>query len=166
MSFMTRNNLLKRLGGHRSHKTGTRLGVLALIAVLALSFLIHAEAARAERLAAPQAAPALAPRLLPITVAQPAQPAAHPPTDAACRSCHGDSDAAVVFPSGETLPVEVDLAGFDASLMAPIRVSSSAVAVVTLPAATSFPIRPSRRPTCASSRSRNPKRVSAATRRT
>ncbi|MCW5846511.1 MAG: hypothetical protein KIS95_04725 [Anaerolineae bacterium] len=107
---------MKRLGGHRSHKTGTRLGVLALIAVLALSFLIHAEAARAERLAAPQAAPALAPRLLPITVAQPAQPAAHPPTDAACRSCHGDSDAAVVFPSGETLPVEVDLAGFDASV--------------------------------------------------
>ncbi|HSM55781.1 MAG TPA: cytochrome c3 family protein [Candidatus Sulfomarinibacteraceae bacterium] len=35
--------------------------------------------------------------------------------DAACRLCHEDSDAVVAFPSGETLPVEVDPAVVDAS---------------------------------------------------
>lgn len=33
----------------------------------------------------------------------------HPPSDQACRLCHGESDSEIVFPSGETLPVAVDL---------------------------------------------------------
>lgn len=124
-----------------------------LIAVLALSFLVRAEVTWAARLAAPPAdAPALALPLLPITVAQPAQPAAHPPTDAACRSCHGDSDAEVVFPSGEALPVEVDLAGFDARSTGPNPASSSVAEAATPPTAISSPIRPSMRPPCANTR--------------
>jgi predicted CXXCH cytochrome family protein len=34
----------------------------------------------------------------------------HPPPDLACRLCHGDSESVITFPSGETLPVQVDLA--------------------------------------------------------
>ena len=33
----------------------------------------------------------------------------HPPTDLACRQCHRDTDSEIVFPSGERLPVIVDL---------------------------------------------------------
>lgn len=33
----------------------------------------------------------------------------HPPSDQACRLCHADSDSEIIFPSGETLPVAVDL---------------------------------------------------------
>ncbi|MEW5986759.1 MAG: cytochrome c3 family protein [Chloroflexota bacterium] len=48
------------------------------------------------------------------TAAPPAQ-TTHPPTDLACRLCHGDSTGAVEFPSGESLPVQIDLAALDAS---------------------------------------------------
>ncbi len=33
----------------------------------------------------------------------------HPPTDLACRQCHGDTEREIEFPSGESLPVVVDL---------------------------------------------------------
>ena len=33
----------------------------------------------------------------------------HPPSDQACRLCHADSDSDIIFSSGETLPVAVDL---------------------------------------------------------
>jgi predicted CXXCH cytochrome family protein len=33
----------------------------------------------------------------------------HPPSDQACRLCHADSDSEIIFSSGETLPVAVDL---------------------------------------------------------
>ncbi|RIK16840.1 MAG: hypothetical protein DCC51_13080 [Anaerolineae bacterium] len=97
-----------------------RGGALILVTVLvAVLFLVHPGAARAERSAAP---PDDMNSLLltmslgaPSGAAQP-QPDSHPTTDFACRSCHGDTDAEVVFPSGESLPVEVDLPGFDASV--------------------------------------------------
>jgi predicted CXXCH cytochrome family protein len=89
---------------------------LVLLAILAvLSARVRVEPARAEspRASGNKPAPvALYPVLAPPAQAQ---PATHPPTDASCRSCHGDSDAVVVFPSGEELPVRVDLAAFDAS---------------------------------------------------
>ena len=104
----------------RWKRVAARAGVPALIAILvALSFFAHSESARAESPAAPLAVPPpgpvtiLLPPLSPM--AQDEQPAAHPTTDFSCRSCHGDTDAEVVFPSGESLPVEVDLGGFDAS---------------------------------------------------
>lgn len=110
----------------RSKRTAARAGLLALIAFLAaVSFLDRPTAARADRLPAPPAR--MDARLLAVALsapAQTAQPTAHPPTalpstDVSCRSCHGDTDAVVVFPSGESLPVEVDLSGFDASAHGP-----------------------------------------------
>lgn len=44
-----------------------------------------------------------------------AQPADHPTTDLACRTCHADTDAEIVFPSGEALSANVDLAALAAS---------------------------------------------------
>ena len=97
-------------------------GLLLILAVAGLLALAGAGSLRAESAAAPAAiAPPVA---LPPVVALPAAlgavqtqpPVAHPPTDAACRSCHGNSTAVVVFPSGEELPVAVDLAAFDASV--------------------------------------------------
>lgn len=83
---------------------------LILVAFLAaFSFFARSEPTRAERAAAPAMA-----RPLALSTAAP-QPASHPPTDASCRSCHGDSDAEVVFPSGETMSVRVNPAAFDAS---------------------------------------------------
>lgn len=82
-----------------------------LLAAAALAALARPDPTQAE---SPAAAPLARPMGL-SAVAWLQQPAGHPPTDAACRSCHGDTDAEVVFPSGETLPVEVDLAAFDAS---------------------------------------------------
>jgi predicted CXXCH cytochrome family protein len=102
-----------------------RAGVLALIAFLAaVSFLDRPAPVRAERPTAPAPMDA---RLLAVALSAPAQqaePTAHPPTalpptDTSCRSCHGDTDAVVVFPSGESLPVEVDLPQFDASAHGP-----------------------------------------------
>ena len=106
---------------------------LALIAVLiAAAALLRVETTRAEPSAAPltAAAPSMAAAssttaayALPIALAaaqdEPAaqaQPAAHPAGNTSCRSCHGDTDATVTFPSGEVLPVEVDLPAFDASV--------------------------------------------------
>jgi predicted CXXCH cytochrome family protein len=89
---------------------------VALIAIVAvLSARVRAEPARAASSSASGITPAafaLAPALEPLAQTQ---PATHPPTDAACRSCHGETNAVVVFPSGEELPVRVDLAAFDAS---------------------------------------------------
>jgi predicted CXXCH cytochrome family protein len=107
--------------------------LLALLVALVAAGLAHARAARAATAAAPPpvakggasslapVAPALPLPLLqlmaPAAAAQTQpQPAGHPPTDAACRACHGDTDATVTFPSGEVLPVAVDLPGFDASV--------------------------------------------------
>ncbi len=97
------------------------IAVLLVLALAGLLALADAGRLRAEAPAAPAAlavpgavAPAaLSPRVLPLPQAQ---PTAHPPTDAGCRSCHGDTEATVVFPSGETLVVDVDLAAFDASV--------------------------------------------------
>lgn len=38
-----------------------------------------------------------------------------PPRDGACRTCHKDTDAIHTFPSGEAVPVQVDVAAVDAS---------------------------------------------------
>ncbi len=97
-----------------------RVIALGLIAVLAAAVaLLRAEATQAE----PSAAPRTAAYALPVALvaaqdepAAQAQPAAHPAGDTSCRSCHGDSTASVVFPSGETLPVGIDLPAFDASV--------------------------------------------------
>lgn len=89
------------------------LGLLLIVA----AGLARARSARAEASLAPAPAPAALPLPLALAAeAQPATPTAHPPTDAACRACHGDSQAEIVFPSGEVLPVAVDLPGFDASV--------------------------------------------------
>lgn len=46
-----------------------------------------------------------------------AQPVGHPATtDQSCRSCHGSTSEIVILPSGEEMPVHVDLAAFDASV--------------------------------------------------
>ncbi len=90
--------------------------VFALVATVVL--LARPQVAQAER-ALPL--PADVTVLLPAASApaQTAQPTPHPVTDFACRSCHGDTDAVVTFESGETLPVEVDLPTFDASVHGP-----------------------------------------------
>lgn len=56
--------------------------------------------------AAPRAAQAQAISPLPTPEVQ---------TDAACRSCHGEKTDVLTLPSGETLPLGVDLAALDAS---------------------------------------------------
>lgn len=99
-------------GLQRSRRAGLRLMALVLVAFLAtFSFFARSESTRAEQ----AAAPAMARPLALSTAAPTSQPTSHPPTDASCRSCHGDSDAEVVFPSGETMSVRVDPAAFDAS---------------------------------------------------
>jgi len=45
----------------------------------------------------------------PVSAFQPPDPPDHPPTDLACKMCHGDTTAVVQFPSGETLPAQVDM---------------------------------------------------------
>ncbi|WP_157913044.1 cytochrome c3 family protein [Candidatus Promineifilum breve] len=105
--------------------------LLALLALGVVVGLAHAHSARAG--APPPVAKGGSSSLAPVTpnlpppfplllgldrssaaLPQP-QPATHPPVETACRACHGDSQAEVVFPSGETLAVAVDLPGFDAS---------------------------------------------------
>jgi predicted CXXCH cytochrome family protein len=39
----------------------------------------------------------------------------HPPQDLACRQCHSDSEKELTFPSGESLPVQVDIATLENS---------------------------------------------------
>lgn len=88
------------------------VGLVAGLLVLAGAGSLRAERSATVAAAVPPAIMALPPAL----PAKQEQPVAHPPTDAACRSCHGDTEATVVFPSGETLIVDVDLAAFDASV--------------------------------------------------
>ena len=38
-----------------------------------------------------------------------------PPSDIACRGCHGNTDKTLALPSGESLPLDVDLVALDAS---------------------------------------------------
>ena len=104
-------------------KTGPRVVVVLIAFLVAWSLLANSETARAEQPAVPPAA-MVAPPAAPVTLLLPSldtatqtdQPPTHPTTDYACRACHGDTDAVVVFPSGESLPVEVDLLAFDASV--------------------------------------------------
>ncbi len=99
-------------------------GFLLTLVVAGLLALAGAGSLRAESAAAPPAVVPLAAVVSSVglspVVALPAPqtqlPIAHPPTDAACRSCHNGSTAVIVFPSGEELPVAVDLAAFDASV--------------------------------------------------
>lgn len=44
-----------------------------------------------------------------------AAPTPTPPSDVACRGCHGNTSKSLTLPSGETLPVDVDLVALDAS---------------------------------------------------
>lgn len=50
-----------------------------------------------------------------LAMLQSQEPTGHPPSDAACISCHSDTDAVLTFPSGEELPVVVDPAVVAAS---------------------------------------------------
>lgn len=106
----------------RLNRVGLRNVALILIAVMAaVSVLVRSESTRAEDAAAYRTlTAAAAPLPAPARYAQ-TQPDAHPPTSAStsCRSCHGDTDAEVVFPSGESVPVQVDLAALDASAHGP-----------------------------------------------
>lgn len=99
-------------------KKQARQRPIAVLLILALAGLLALADAGRLRAEAP-AAPAVAPAALPLLALPQPQtgPAAHPPTtDAGCRSCHGDTESTVVFPSGEELVVDVDLAAFDASV--------------------------------------------------
>ncbi len=105
----------------RSSHTTTRAVLRAITLAVAILAIVggywRAEPARAAADTSRADAMGL-PLALPPALSTPAQtlPAAHPPTDASCRSCHGESNAVVVFPSNEILAVEVDLAAFDASV--------------------------------------------------
>lgn len=87
--------------------------MIGLISLIGLAAVLHAQTLRADSGASPRVAPG--PQSVALYPAAQAQPAGHPPTDAACRSCHGDTNAVIVFESGEQMPVEIDLAAFDAS---------------------------------------------------
>ncbi len=102
---------------HRQHRVRQPFaGLFLILAVAALLILAGAGSLRAES-AAPVAAPPVAAVVPPLApVAAQSDPLSHPPTDHECRSCHGDNDEAVVFPSGEALSADVDLAAFDASV--------------------------------------------------
>lgn len=105
----------------RSDRTGLRTIALALVVIAAVVLaLARSASARVASAAAPpaEAASMLLPPALTVYAAQP-QP--HPPTSSStsCRSCHGDTDAEVVFPSGESMSVRVDLAALDASAHGP-----------------------------------------------
>jgi predicted CXXCH cytochrome family protein len=93
-----------------------RLAMIACVVALAAYFfglplLAHAQAPqRGASISAPVV-------LAAAPVLQTDQPASHPQTgDLSCRSCHSDTDAVIEFPSGEELPVVVDLAEVDASV--------------------------------------------------
>ena len=70
---------------------------------------VHADAPPAmAELALPDSATLPDNNLLPLAFQEPNVPD-HPATDLACVSCHSDTTAEIEFPSGETLPVQVDL---------------------------------------------------------
>lgn len=74
------------------------------LAVLLIFLFVLQTAVSAAANASTTAAPVLVPPLLP-----PAQGQAQPPADdRACRLCHSDTEAVIEFPSGETLPVQVN----------------------------------------------------------
>ncbi len=58
---------------------------------------------------------AAAPAPAPMAFALQAAEAQHPAPDLACRLCHEDSQREITLPSGETIPVQVDLAEVDGS---------------------------------------------------
>jgi len=91
---------------------------LIVLAVGAL-VLARAKSTRAAGVPALQPGAVVSPSLVAPAVA--AQPLPHPPTSpsTSCRACHGDSDAQVILPSGETMSVRVDLDALDASAHGP-----------------------------------------------
>lgn len=95
-------------------RTRRALAGLALLLVVGglLGFFFW-QPAGAGSPSAPAYAPAAeVPPLLPLAQAE--QPA-RAPSDAACINCHATTDAVVTFPSGETLPAQVDPAVLAAS---------------------------------------------------
>jgi predicted CXXCH cytochrome family protein len=79
--------------------------VAGLLALSGLQFVAGASETATPRIAiAAGELPAVVNSLPPAQ----SEPFVHPPGDAACIHCHSDTDAAITFPSGETLPVQVD----------------------------------------------------------
>ena len=105
----TRRNRPATRGAVRKHAAG----LFALVLLAGLLGLVQSQVRAAEGAEALDYQPFVVERL---SAAAQVSPIVHPPTDGSCRSCHGDSDAAIVFPSGEILAVAIDLAAFDASV--------------------------------------------------
>lgn len=106
----------------RSIGTGLRHIALILFAVMAaVSALAHAETTRADSPPVYRTETVAVVRPPAAEAIVPFQTDPHPPTSAsvACRSCHGESDAEIVFPSGETRSARVDLAALSASAHGP-----------------------------------------------
>lgn len=89
--------------------------VAGLLALFGLQSARAGEPAAAAHPATTYSESALPLSALTLPVAQ-SEPLAHPPTDAACIACHSDTQAEIVFPSGEVLPVQVDPAEVAASV--------------------------------------------------
>ena len=104
---------------HRPHRLSRRsIGLIALLAIAGLLILAGATSLRAASPAPAAAAPVAAAvaALPPVLPAAQDDSLTHPPMDHECRACHGENDEVIVFPSGETLSADVDLAAFDASV--------------------------------------------------
>jgi len=83
---------------------------LILAALIALtSTHTYAAAESSDRTASDFAAAQATASLVPVSFQEPT-PTDAPTTDLACKMCHSDSTAVIEFPSGETVPVQVDLA--------------------------------------------------------
>lgn len=90
-------------------------GLILLISLISISvFVFHTIPLYGAELS-----PAGDTELLSLVIADLAQTQAqtgdHPGSDAACRSCHNDTEAVVELPSGETFPAQVDMAVLAAS---------------------------------------------------
>ena len=83
--------------------------VAALLAILVAIYVLPTQAAPQQQdvTAVIQAHPSIAPATLEDSIILPPAQLAD---DLACRLCHEDTEGEVVFPSGETVPAQVDLA--------------------------------------------------------
>ena len=105
---MPQNNRMRR------HAPLAALAILIGASVLGLVAWLTGSAAAAEP---PGDVEFAVPAILAPEVAVPvsAVPLHQQADDTACRLCHGDSTSVIEFPSGETLPVMVDVEGLSAS---------------------------------------------------
>lgn len=101
---------------HRTHKHRKQLTDMAFIGLaLFMLFAIVTVQAHGAELGTTEATETAALPLAGLAAAQ-TDPVTHPPTDAACISCHSETDAELSFASGETLSVQVDPAVVAASV--------------------------------------------------